>query len=808
MPDLVNGGAALEEMSPELRQKLAAYEQALFAARIEKERADMLAQAAGCASEGICLLSEEGIIKFANKPFLEMHAAQGNTVCGHSITELVVPHAIEWNACIARAREEGALMMETHHARADGASFSGVARLFFEKGGPKTPPYMVLCLREAPEGKLLSEVLDSERTGHHALVQTAPDAITFFDLSGKILLTNAISAQKLGYASAEELCSRCGSIIDLIAPYDRERAVREMSGCIAKGNKFIIEYDCLTKDGRIVPVETSTSTVLDDNGRPVGFVGIARDITRRREAEKSLQQHLRVEKLLTGIATRFINLQPQQIYEAISHAIGQIGETISVHHIGIGLFSTDGKQIGGRFDWGAAGPVPLITDRLQQSLECFPWLMAQLRNRECIRCSTLTDLPADAQEERAFFGLGPPRSFLIAPMMSRGYLAGYVCFEVMQDGYDWDEALSALIMLLAEVFAGAISHKHAEEALRESEERFRQLVGSSHAMFWLATADFGRGLYVSPAFAEICKMRAETLYGDPLAFLAAVHPDDRERMARTFMDEFHEADTEFRIVQPDGTTRWLVHRGFPIRNSQGKAYRFAGFAEDVTERKLLEKEILEISSREQRRLGRDLHDGLGQHLAGILFLTRGLAKTLADKDAPEAAGVTEIADLIKEAIAYTRTLSQGACPVDLEADGLANALRKLGEHTEQMTGIECVFESDDSVLISSPAQAEHLYRIAQEAVTNAVKHAEATQIRIMLIETGVGKLLQIEDNGKGLPQPLTGGGGGMGLRLMEHRARMADATFAVKRRFGGGTEISCLFRTGTAKKTQDEASLE
>jgi len=258
------------------------------------------------------------------------------------------------------------------------------------------------------------------------------------------------------------------------------------------------------------------------------------------------------------------------------------------------------------------------------------------------------------------------------------------------------------------------------------------------------------------------------------------------------------------VVQPDGGTRWLIHKGFSIRNSDGKAYRFAGFAEDITDRKLLEKELLEISSREQRRIGRDLHDGLGQHLAGILFLSRGLAQTLAEKNAPEADEVAEIADLIKQAITHTRTLARGACPVELEAEGLANALRKLGEHTEQMTGIECVFESDDSVLVSNPGQAEHLYRIAQEAVNNAVKHAEATQIRIMLVETGVGKLLQIEDNGKGMPQSMSEGGG-MGLRLMEHRARMADATCVVKRRFGGGTEVSCLFHTGTMGKTEDHA---
>ncbi|MFO7974279.1 MAG: PAS domain S-box protein [Candidatus Hydrogenedentota bacterium] len=805
MADPVNSAAALEEASPEVRSRLAAYEQALVAAQKEGKRAVMLAQAADCASEGLCLLSETTIIEYANKPFADMHGSNNESVCNRPLEEFLLPQSGKWNEYISRARTDGAVSIETQHSKADGSSFSGFARLFFAKGGPKVPPYLMLRIREAPQGSMFSQVRDSQSAASHILVDAAPDCITFFDLSGRIRVINAIGAEKLGYASVDELCRARETVVDLIAPHDRERALREISACIAQGNKFSVEYDCLTKDGQVLPVEVNTSVVLDHQNHPVGFVGISRDITRRREAERRLQQHLSMEKLLTATATRFINLQPDQIDEAIDEAIRQIGETIGVDHIGIGLLSRDGKHLLDRFDWGITGPAPSITDRLEQSLECFPWIMGQLRNRECIRFSHFADLPPDAQEERDFFGLGPPRSLLMAPMMDRGYPAGYVGFEVMREGYEWDEALCALILLLAEVFAGAISRKRAEEALRESEERFRQLVGSSHAMFWLATADFGHALYVSPAFAEVCKVSIEKLYADPLAFLAAVHPDDRERLAKSLADEFHEGDIEFRIVQPDGATRWLVHKGFPIRNRAGKAYRFAGFAEDVTERKLLEKELLEISSREQRRIGRDLHDGLGQHLTGILFLSRGLAQTLAEKNAPEAAEVAEIADLIKQAINHTRTLARGACPVDLEAGGLANALRKLGEHTERMTGIECLFESDDSVLVSSPAQAEHLYRIAQEAVSNAVKHAEATQIRIMLIETGVGKLLQIEDNGKGLPLPMHEGSG-MGLRLMEHRARMADASFVVKRRFGGGTEVSCLFRTGTMKKTQDEGN--
>jgi PAS domain S-box-containing protein len=796
---------ALGDMRPEAKGRLAESERALTADRALEAQLAMLSQAAHCASEGLCLVSEEGIIQFANLPFAKMHGAKTDSVCGRHVSDFAFPESADWPSCIALAREQGALTSHTRHRRSDGTTFSGMMRVFFAGPERRNEPFLILRIQEAPEGKRLAETLDTTKVSYHDLVETAPDAIIFMDLAGKILLTNAIAAERLGFDSIGELCAERESILDLIAPYDRERAVQEMAACVAQGNHYGIEYDCLAKSGEILPVETSTNVVLDHAGRPVGFISIARDIRRRRIAEQRLQRHLHVEQLLTGIATRFISLQPEQVENAIAEAIGQVGEAIGVDHITVGLLSAGQKRPLRRSDWGLAGSVPSLTDMLQRSLECFPWIMRQLRSRECIRFSRLRDLPVDAQEERAFLGIGPPRSLLIAPMMSRGDLAGYVSFEVMREGHEWDEAVSTLILILAEVFASAISRKQTEEALRESEERFRQLVGSSHAMFWLAAADFSRALYVSPAFAEIWKMEIDRLYADPLCFLAAVHPDDRERVAKSLTDEFQGGGIEFRVVRPDGSMRWLVHKGFPIRNSDGEVFRFAGFAEDVTAHKILEKEILEISSREQRRIGLDLHDGLGQHLAGILCLSRGLAKTLAGKGLSEATDAAEIADLIRESIAHARALARGACPVDLEADGLANALRKLAEHTSQITGIECVFESDESVLISSPDQAEHLFRMAQEAVTNAIKHAEATQIRILLMETGVGKLLQIEDNGKGIAQA-PAAGAGMGLRLMEHRAKLANGTFVVKRRFGAGTEVSCLFRTTPAGAGTDEGS--
>ena len=153
---------------------------------------------------------------------------------------------------------------------------------------------------------------------------------------------------------------------------------------------------------------------------------------------------------------------------------------------------------------------------------------------------------------------------------------------------------------------------------------------------------------------------------------------------------------------------------------------------DVTEHKLLEKEILEISNREQTRIGQDLHDGLGQHLTGITFLTRALENRLSAQSLPEAADAAEICKLVVEALTQTRNLARGLFPVELESSGLVSALRELAGTVEQLFSIECHLETDDSVPISNRVMETHLFRLVQEAINNSVKHGKAKRVNISL----------------------------------------------------------------------------
>jgi signal transduction histidine kinase len=217
---------------------------------------------------------------------------------------------------------------------------------------------------------------------------------------------------------------------------------------------------------------------------------------------------------------------------------------------------------------------------------------------------------------------------------------------------------------------------------------------------------------------------------------------------------------------------------------------------DITERKRLEREILEIAESERRRIGQDLHDGLGQQLTGIAFLSRILERNLEGVSAEHAAQMHRIADLVAQAINYTRNLSRMLSPVDIPADGFTDALRRLAESTSEFSHVECRLDCSGDLPLSSNSAATHLYRITQEALTNALKHASPTEIVIELLAQEKQGVLRITDNGKGISKSTAENSSGLGMRTMEYRSNVIGAALSVRARRGGGTIVECRFPIG------------
>jgi signal transduction histidine kinase len=217
----------------------------------------------------------------------------------------------------------------------------------------------------------------------------------------------------------------------------------------------------------------------------------------------------------------------------------------------------------------------------------------------------------------------------------------------------------------------------------------------------------------------------------------------------------------------------------------------------AAEARELEGRLLETSEAEQRRIGHDLHDGLGQHLTGIALMTRRLQRRLASAgSADESNEAAKICELANTAVGWTHDLSRSLSPPNLASAGLPSALAELAAHSESLfhihCGFECVGNSFDRLDVGV---AVHLYRIAQEAVTNAARHGHAQQVRIRLETTNLDTQLslQIIDDGTGIQQTAELGDG-MGLRIMRYRAKMIGAAIELDHPPTGGTVITCRYR--------------
>ena len=188
---------------------------------------------------------------------------------------------------------------------------------------------------------------------------------------------------------------------------------------------------------------------------------------------------------------------------------------------------------------------------------------------------------------------------------------------------------------------------------------------------------------------------------------------------------------------------------------------------------------MEISAREQRRIAQDLHDGLGQHLTGIAFMSKVLQEKLSDQALPEAVEAAKIVRMVNEAIDNTRQLARGLHPVAAEPQGLMSALRKWANEVEVLFQIRCSFKCDAPVYVSDANAATHLYRIAQEAVNNAIRHGKSKNIVISLTEKGGTGVLTIQDDGGGFPAKPTSSPG-VGLSIMNYRADMIGGSLKVQ----------------------------
>ncbi len=329
-----------------------------------------------------------------------------------------------------------------------------------------------------------------------------------------------------------------------------------------------------------------------------------------------------------------------------------------------------------------------------------------------------------------------------------------------------------------------------EQKLRESEARASSILNTTVDAI-ITIDDHGLIRSFNKAAEKLFQYSASEVTGKNVKILM---PQPYQREHDGYMKNYHSTGKQKIIgIGRDVTGKRKDDSTFPMYLAVSEVNvnnqrLYTGIIRDITEQRRLEQEVLRISEYERHRIGQDLHDGLGQMLTGISLINKNIAGNLRDEDHPLASEVEEITALVKEADEYARNLSRNLIPVELDSSGLATAISRMTSNAERLFNIECTLENIMNVHFDDPTGLTHLYRIVQEATSNAVKHGNASRVIVSMENNETKLILKIEDNGSGFSENWDQKKG-LGVRIMKFRSRLIGANLDIENSSMGGAAI-------------------
>lgn len=512
---------------------------------------------------------------------------------------------------------------------------------------------------------------------------------------------------------------------------------------------------------------------------------------RRASAERAVQRRLEFEKLISETSARFINLPPDQIVTEIERGLERVRSFVNVDRLSLYDRPKPGMEfralhVAAQED---TGPLfPFLTEKQ------FPWAISHLKSGKALLVKGADQLPSEAVAERAVAAKGV-KSFAVIPLKAGGAVLGLLVLATMTKQRGWPLELVRQLQILGDILYQAVLRKRAEEAARESEQRFALVADSAPMLLWMSGAD-KLCTYFNKGWLDFTGRTLEQELGD--GWTTGVHPEDLERCIGSYSRSFdarQEFKLEYRLRRRDGEYRWIMDCGVPRYSPDTSFCGYIGSCIDITDLKRSQQEMEELSGRlihaqeeERRRVARELHDNFGQKL---VVLSMELAQHLSQpENQPRIEGyLRDLSEKLKEVSRAMNVTAHQLHSSHLEVLGLVSAIQGLCHEFSRQYGIEASFSHTGMTFRVSSDIALCLFRVVQEALQNIAKHSGAQTCRVGLSGTPDGIRLCISDPGIGFDPARLKLKPGLGFVSMRERLRLVGGQITVESQLSQGTRL-------------------
>ncbi len=629
------------------------------------------------------------------------------------------------------AREIGSYSTEQRCIRKDGSTVWVSLWLVLSWASSGEPEFFIAVVEDIQDRKRTEEAL---RKFSRVIEQTA-STVMITDTQGIIEYVNPRFVEVTGY-SAQQAIGQRPSLLK--SGHTSQEQYAALWRTITDGDVWQGEFYNRRKDGSFYWESAIISPIRDERGRISHFAAVKDDITARK----------RVEAELVRSEERFKRLfRDAPLPLAV---VNGEGAAVALNARFVQVFGYTREEVPTLAEWWTKA----FPDADYRARAVGTWTAAMER-------APGQEGDIEGLEYRITCKDGTERIMLVSGiLLEEGFLATF--FDVTE-------------------------RKRTELVLAEQEARYRAVIDTTSDGFWMLDKT-GRILAVNDAYVRRSGYSRETLLSMWIGDLEAQEsPDDvrahMEKVTRRGTDLFETVHrTEDGELWPVEVSTSYVAIGGGL---------FFAFSRDITGRKALEREIIEVSTAEQERIGHEIHDSIGQELTGLAMLAGGLERRLAAAGhTEEAASAAQLQGHLQATLKEVRAFAHGLAPVDIDPEGLVDALVDLVEWVKHTSGVECRYRGSRKVPVEDSVTALHLYRLAQEALQNAIKHGAPTRVDLSLERGPESLVLTVRDNGKGIDIPEKRRRG-LGLHIMRYRAGIMGGKCVIRRAEAGGTLVCC-----------------